>query len=67
MSEEEIVRCYDQVGEYFRSLPADRFPHIHALSGVLAGAEEADPEARFRFGLDMLITGIAAQRGPRRS
>jgi AcrR family transcriptional regulator len=67
MSEEEIVRYYDQVGEYFRSLPPDRFPHIHALSGVLAGAEEADPEARFRFGLDMLITGIAAQRGRQRS
>jgi hypothetical protein len=61
MSEEEIARYYDQVGEYFRSLPPDRFPHIHALSGVLAGAEEGDPEARFRFGLDMLITGIAAQ------
>jgi AcrR family transcriptional regulator len=60
MSEEEIARYYAQVGEYFRSLPAERFPHIHALSGVLAGPEE-DPEARFRFGLEMLVTGIAAQ------
>lgn len=60
MSEEEIARYYAQVDEYFRALPADRFPHIHALSGVLAGPEE-DPEARFRFGLEMLVTGIAAQ------
>ena len=47
MSEEEIARYYVEVGQYFRSLPADRFPHIHPLSGVLAGPEEEDPEARF--------------------
>jgi hypothetical protein len=62
-----VTRRGRQVGEYFRALPADRFPHIHAPSRVLAGAEETDPEARFRFGLDTLITGIAAQRDPRRS
>jgi hypothetical protein len=65
MSEEQIARYYEQVGEYFRSLPAAQFPHIHALSGVLAGPEEEDPEARFRFGLDMLTTGIAAQAAGR--
>jgi AcrR family transcriptional regulator len=59
-TEEEAERYYAQLDEYWRSLPAERFPHLHAIVGVLA-APDPDPEARFRFGLEMLIAGIAAQ------
>ena len=43
MSEHEIARYYDQVGEYFRSLPPDRFPHIHALSACSPGPRRPVP------------------------
>ena len=58
-SEEDAHRYYAQIDEFFRSLPAARFPNIAALTDVLAGEEE--PGARFEFGLEMLVTGIAAQ------
>ena len=60
-TEEEAQRYFEQLDEYWRSLPAERFPHLHAIVGVLTTPDE-DPEARFRFGLEMLVTGIAAQR-----
>ncbi len=60
-TQEEAQRYFDQLDEYWRSLPAERFPHLHAIVDVLA-TPDADPEARFRFGLEMLVTGIAAQR-----
>lgn len=61
MSEAEAQRYFEQLGEYFHALPAARFPNIAALADALTG-EEA-PDARFEFGLDMLVTGIAAQAG----
>jgi AcrR family transcriptional regulator len=66
MTGEEAARYLEELDEYWRALPADRFPNIHAIVDALIDPEE-DPEARFSFGLDMLITGIAAQRDPRRS
>ena len=47
------------VGEYLAALPADRFPNIVALAG--AGGGE-----RFEFGLDVLVSGLAAY-GPGRT
>ncbi|SHN44170.1 TetR/AcrR family transcriptional regulator [Cryptosporangium aurantiacum] len=46
------------LGAYFASLPADRFPHVVELSEALTtgGGEE-----RFAFGLDVLLTGLAAK------
>jgi AcrR family transcriptional regulator len=58
-TEEDAERYYAQLDEFFRALPAARFPNIAALTHVLAG-EEA-PDARFEFGLEMLVTGLAAQ------
>src|SRR3954452_15525424 len=58
-SEEDAERYFEQLDEFFRALPAQRFPNIAALTHVLAGEDE--PDARFEFGLDMLVTGIAAQ------
>jgi Tetracyclin repressor-like, C-terminal domain len=39
-------------------LPADRFPLLAALAGVVM----ADSEQRFEFGLGLLIDGLAARR-----
>ena len=46
------------VRAYLGALPDDRFPHLAALGGLL-GAEE-----RFEFGLDVLVTGLAAYGRP---
>jgi AcrR family transcriptional regulator len=54
---EEAARDDGYVAEvraYLGALPDDRFPHLAALGGLL-GAEE-----RFEFGLDVLVTGLAA-------
>lgn len=51
---EEVIAM---VGEYFASLPVDRFPNIVALVGELSAG---DPDERFEFGLDLLVRGLAA-------
>lgn len=48
---------YAQVHRYFTTLPADRFPTIAALAPMMM---EGDGEERFRFGLDLLVGGLAA-------
>jgi AcrR family transcriptional regulator len=45
------------VGQYFASLPPDRFPNMTALHRNRAGR---DDDARFEFGLDVLVRGFAA-------
>lgn len=40
-------------------LPADRFPHVHALLG------QSDPEAAWAFSIETLIAGLRAQIGGR--
>jgi AcrR family transcriptional regulator len=49
------------VRAYRGALPADRFPHLAALGGLLGAGE------RFEFGLDVLVTGLAAYGRRRRS
>jgi AcrR family transcriptional regulator len=61
MTEEEAVEHARQIGEYFASLPAARFPHITAMADALT-REDPSPDARFEFGLDLLVAGLAAQR-----
>jgi AcrR family transcriptional regulator len=46
-----------QLRDYFASLPPDQFPNFVALAGVLV---EGDQTERFEFGLDVLISGLAA-------
>lgn len=56
---EELGRAYfDQVGDFFASLPRERFP---MMTSHLQEMMEGDGEERFRFGIDMLIAGIASQ------
>jgi AcrR family transcriptional regulator len=54
---EEIVAM---IGGYFASLPPDRFPNIAAVGAELTSG---GPDDRFAFGMDVLIEGLAAQRG----
>ncbi|MFC4942451.1 TetR/AcrR family transcriptional regulator [Pseudonocardia sp. GCM10023141] len=48
---------YADVGSYFAALPADRFPVTLALGAALM---QGSAEERFRFGLDLLVRGLAA-------
>jgi AcrR family transcriptional regulator len=45
------------LGEYWASLPPDRFPHTLALLDVLF---EGDSDERFEFGLDVIVRGLAS-------
>jgi AcrR family transcriptional regulator len=50
------------MGRYLSSLPPERFPHLMASAGELMAG---DPDERFEFGLDLLITGLeTAARAP---
>jgi tetracycline repressor-like protein len=49
---------FAELGAYFNSLPAERFPNVAALAPQLMQGDEGD--ARFEFGLDVLVRGIAA-------
>jgi hypothetical protein len=49
-----------QLRRYFESLPPDRFPHIVAMAVPLT--DEAEPDARFEFGLDALVRGIETMK-----
>ncbi len=48
---------YGQLQAYFAALPADRFPHLRAMSIVLT---QPAGDERFDFGLNMIISGLAA-------
>lgn len=53
LSAEEYI---GSIREYYRQLPADRFPHLADLADtVLSG----DSDERFEFGLGLLIDGLA--------
>jgi AcrR family transcriptional regulator len=45
------------IGEYFRSLPADRFPTLAGLAGDLV---EGGADERFEFAIDLLVRGLEA-------
>jgi AcrR family transcriptional regulator len=65
LSAEEYI---GSIREYYRQLPADRFPLIAGLADTLMSG---DSDQRFEFGLDLLIDGLAShlhrqdQRQPR--
>jgi len=50
---------FDRLHEYWGSMPADRFPHVAALSEEIGGGED-EGEVRFAFALQLFITGLAA-------
>ena len=57
-ADDDGARYAEEVREYLAALPADRFPNVAALAGLLAsGGGEGE---RFEFGLDLLVAGLAA-------
>jgi AcrR family transcriptional regulator len=46
-----------QLGEYWRSLPADKFP---MLAGMASELVEGGPDERFEFAIDLLVKGLEA-------
>ncbi|MBB4965739.1 TetR/AcrR family transcriptional regulator [Saccharothrix violaceirubra] len=48
---------YQGIADYLAALPAERFPHLVALSAEHA---QGDRDERFRFGLDLLVRGLTA-------
>jgi AcrR family transcriptional regulator len=56
-TDEDIVEYYDQVINYFASLPAARFPNLVAMVGPMT---EPSEEERLDFAFDVLVEGVAA-------
>jgi AcrR family transcriptional regulator len=55
-----FIDWHDEMERFFASLPVDRFPTIVSMASALVGeADETDGEARFLFGLEVIITGLA--------
>ncbi|MFG1927666.1 TetR/AcrR family transcriptional regulator [Cryptosporangium sp. NPDC048952] len=52
------ARYFEGLGDYFASLPPDRFPNIAGMARTLTsgGGDE-----RFEFGLDVILTGLEAK------
>ncbi len=48
---------FTQLRDYLAALPADRFPNLVRMADALV---EGDGDARFAFGLDLMIDGLAA-------
>jgi AcrR family transcriptional regulator len=48
---------HDAIHQYFRDLPEDEFPVLASMAAALATGDSDD---RFRFGVDVLIAGVAA-------
>ena len=60
MASDQGERYLRELGEYFAALPAARFPNIAALAGPLM--HDPTPDARFEFGLDVIVRGLSALR-----
>ncbi|TDD88543.1 TetR/AcrR family transcriptional regulator [Actinomadura rubrisoli] len=54
---EHFQTHFEEVRAYFAALPPDRFPNVTAMVDELTGGTGDD---RFRFGLDILVRGIAS-------
>ncbi|HEY3867345.1 MAG TPA: TetR/AcrR family transcriptional regulator [Actinocrinis sp.] len=54
---------WEQVADYLRSLPPDRFRHVIDFAGHMTSGElSEEPYNRFELGLDILIRGVASYR-----
>src|SRR3954469_9775273 len=61
MQPEDLLPFIEQLREYFRSLPADRFPNLSEMADVLTRVEG---DERFEFGLDLLVRGLQSLATP---
>ena len=55
MTQVEIEEYFAEIDTFYAALPAERFPVLASLGDEMA---KYDGEARFRFGLDVLIAGL---------
>ncbi|MFI7421371.1 TetR/AcrR family transcriptional regulator [Nonomuraea sp. NPDC049684] len=56
--EEYFASFTGQIADYYRALPADRFPYlVEHIDDLVA----ADGEERFRYGLELLLDGIESR------
>jgi AcrR family transcriptional regulator len=51
---------FEAIAQYFAALPPHLFPNLLAVAGEMFVGDDDD---RFEFGLDLLITGLAARIG----
>lgn len=59
--EQATAEFYERYAAYFAGLPAQRFPVVTGLADVLTAGDDV---ARFRFGLELLVGGLAALAVP---
>jgi hypothetical protein len=57
MTTDELERYFEDIHDFYSTLPADRFP---VLASISADVTEADGDDRFEFGLSVLIAGLEA-------
>lgn len=57
MPEEEMLRYYERVHQYFAALPAARYPVLASIAPDMTGHDGVE---RFNFGLDVIISGLEA-------
>jgi AcrR family transcriptional regulator len=53
----EVADYLSSIRDYFRRLPADRFPVIVSMADTIV----ADSDERFEFGVELLLDGLAAR------
>jgi AcrR family transcriptional regulator len=56
----DVDAYLSSIRDYFRRLPADRFPVIASMADTIL----ADSDPRFEFGLELLLEGLAARLKP---
>ena len=57
MSEEELERYWTDVHDFYVALPADQFPVLSSVAPDMTGH---DPDERFEFGIEVMISGLEA-------
>lgn len=57
--DEDIKAAMDEISDYLRALPADRFPNLVELARMMM-YQENDGFERFELGLEIILRGIAS-------
>jgi hypothetical protein len=57
MTPDDVQRYFEEVHEYYSSLPAEQFPVLASIADDMIGF---DGEDRLRFGIDVMIAGLEA-------
>jgi hypothetical protein len=60
MTPADVERYYADVHGFYQALPADRYPVLASIATDMTGHDRAE---RFRFGLDVILSGLEAASG----